>query len=78
LAAKATEKLSFDEMAESIKTLTEVMNGFADGSHDISNEDYQALIDSGMDESKFAKTVDGYRYLGETSEAVGDISEAIR
>jgi hypothetical protein len=65
-------------MAESIKTLTEVMEGFGEGSHDISDEDYDALIASGMDESMFAKTIDGYRYLGETSEAVGDISEAIR
>jgi polyhydroxyalkanoate synthesis regulator phasin len=65
LASKATKNINFDEMAEGIRKLSEVMEKFEEGEVDISDEEFEALKEQGIDTSKFAKTIDGYRYLGE-------------
>ena len=77
LAAKATKDLNFNEMAESIKGLRGVMENIKDGSREISDEEFEMLSAQGIDTSKFAKTIDGYRYLGNSGELVEDIARSI-
>lgn len=77
LAAKATKDLNFDEMAESVASLRDIMNNISEGQREISDEEFAALEAQGIDTSKFAKTIDGYRYLGDSADLVADISEGI-
>ena len=78
LASRATKELNFDELAESVKSLQEVMDTISEGNRNISNEQYEALAANGIDTSKFAKTIDGWRYLGDTGDFVNEVSEGIR
>ena len=77
LAAKATKELNFDEMAESVRSLRDIMKNISEGNREISDEEFAALEAQGIDTSKFAKTIDGYRYLGDSADLVADISEGI-
>jgi hypothetical protein len=77
LAAKATKDLDFDAMAESVKSLRDIMQSISDGNREITDEEFAALEAQGIDTSKFAKTIDGYRYLGDSADLVADISEGI-
>jgi hypothetical protein len=64
-------------MAKSVASLRDIMKNISDGKREISNEDFAALEAQGIDTSKFAKTIDGYRYLGDSADLVADISEGI-
>jgi hypothetical protein len=44
LAAKATRDLNFDSLAESVKSLTDVLDTIKEGTRDISQEQYDALV----------------------------------
>jgi hypothetical protein len=78
LAAKATKDLNFDEMAESVGSLRDIMKNISEGNREISDEEFATLEAQGIDTSKFAKTIDGYRYLGDSADLVADISEGIK
>jgi hypothetical protein len=77
LAANATKELDFNELAESVGKLRDVMKNISEGAREISDEEYAALEENGIDTSKFAKTIDGYRYLGDSADIVGDIAKGI-
>ncbi len=77
LAARATKDLNFDEMAESVRSLRDIMKNISEGNREISDEEFATLEAQGIDTSKFAKTIDGYRYLGDSADLVADISEGI-
>lgn len=77
LAARATKDLNFDEMAESVRSLRDIMKNISEGNREISDEEFAALEAQGIDTSKFAKTIDGYRYLGDSADLVADISNGI-
>jgi hypothetical protein len=77
-ALKATEELNFEELAKSVKSLEEVMGSISEGNRNISDEQFAALEAEGIDTSKFAKTIDGWRYIGETGDFVKEAGDAIK
>jgi hypothetical protein len=54
------------------------MKSMTSGERNISDDDMAMLKSKGIDTSKFAKTLDGWRYLGDTGEMVATISEGMR
>jgi hypothetical protein len=78
LAANATKELNFDDLKEKVSGLSEIMSSVSSGNRNISDEQMKTLKASGIDTSKFAKTLDGWRYLGDTGEMVAEISEGMR
>jgi hypothetical protein len=65
-------------MAESIRSLRDIMEGITEeGKREFTNEEVEALAAAGVDTSNFAKTIDGYRYLGDSAELAAQIGEDI-
>jgi myosin heavy subunit len=72
------KELNTDELTEKVKSLTEIIEKLSDGTRDITDEEYETLKNQGFDVSNFAKTIDGYRYLGDTADLAREISEGIK
>ena len=78
LAANATKKLNFDDLKKNVQGLQGVLKSMSSGNRNVSDEQMEMLKAQGIDTSKFAKTLDGWRYLGDTGEMVADISDDMR
>lgn len=75
LAAKATKQLKFEDLAENLKSLGSIMDGLAEGKRDFSEEEVLKLEEMGIDTSQFAKTVDGFRFLGDAGDMAALIGQ---
>ena len=74
-AAKATKAIDFNSLAENLKSLRSILEKFEEGNRDITDEEFETLKANGIDTSQFAKTIDGYRFLGDSSEFMAAMAQ---
>ena len=77
LAANATKELNFEDLKKNVQGLQDIVKSVSSGNRNISDEQMETLKDQGIDTSKFAKTLNGWRYFGDTGEMVSDISNSV-
>jgi uncharacterized protein YdcH (DUF465 family) len=67
-AANAIKEIDFTKLTEQLSTLKDTIDKIANGEIEFSDEEVLKLKETGIDTSDFVKTLDGYRFIGDSTE----------
>lgn len=74
-ATNAIHDFDIESFTNKITNLNEIGNKLSQGERSFSQEEVDTLVGGGVSKSQFAKTSDGYRYLGNTADLLKQTSE---